>query len=111
VAKADIQVYGRAYTIACAPGQEQRLAQLGRELDGRLRKISSAVGDVGEDRLLLVAALSLLDELHAARGQAGASAGEIEARATAIIETAVDRIEEIVERAEARLRDGPAPEG
>ncbi|MEL6569060.1 MAG: cell division protein ZapA [Pseudomonadota bacterium] len=106
MAKADIQVYGRAYTVACAPGQEQRLSDLGRELDGRLRKIASAVGDVGEDRLLLVAALSLLDELHAARGHAGASAGDVEAKATAIIETAVDRIEAIVERAETRLRNG-----
>ncbi|MEM9740276.1 MAG: cell division protein ZapA [Pseudomonadota bacterium] len=104
MAKADINVYGRAYTVACAPGQEQRLSQLGVELDGRLRKIASAVGDVGEDRLLLVAALSLLDELHAARGSTGASVGEVESRATAIIETAVDRIEAIVERAETRLR-------
>ncbi|MEL6754143.1 MAG: cell division protein ZapA [Pseudomonadota bacterium] len=108
MAKADIQVYGRAYTVACAPGQEQRLGELGRELDDRLRKIAAAVGDVGEDRLLLVASLSLLDELHAARGSSGASAGDIEARASSIIETAVDRIEAIVERAEARLRGQPA---
>ncbi|MEM1106274.1 MAG: cell division protein ZapA [Pseudomonadota bacterium] len=104
MAKADIQVLGRAYTIACAPGQEVRLSQLGRQLDGRMRKIADAVGDVGEDRLFLVAALSLLDELDAAKGTTGATVGEVEARAALIIETAVDQIESIVARAEARLR-------
>ncbi len=107
MAKADIQVYGRAYTVACAPGQEQRLTQLGQDLDARLRKIAVAVGDVGEDRLLLVAALSLLDELDAAKGSTGATVGEVEARAAAILETAVDRVEAIVERAEARLHGDP----
>ncbi len=97
MAKADIQIQGRRFSIACAPGQEKRVAKLGEQLDTRLTAIAAAVGDIGEDRLLLIAAIALLDELDAAR-QAGGSASEDQAAAlmlsmAAKIETLAARLE------------------
>ncbi len=106
MAKAEISLRGRAYSIACAPGQEQRLVTLSRELDGRIGRISDAVGDIGDERLFLVAALSLLDELHAAR-RPGAASAEIEKRAASALIDAAARIEALVQRAETRDREGP----
>lgn len=63
MAKADLKVNNRRYSVACAPGQERRLAMLGADLDKRINEIADAVGDIGETRLFLIAALSLLDEL------------------------------------------------
>jgi hypothetical protein len=71
MAKADIVLRGRNYSIACAPGQEARIVALSQQLDARVKHIASAVGDIGEDRLLLITALALLDELDAARRPAG----------------------------------------
>lgn len=98
MAKADIQVQGKRFSIACAPGQEKRVAKLGEQLDARLTAIAAAVGDIGEERLLLVAALALLDELDAARQTA--SPGPQEARAAALILSMAARIENLAARIE-----------
>ena len=100
MAKANIRVYGRSYTVACSPGQEARLTELGAELYERMTRIASAVGDVGDDRLLLVAALSLLDELHAAQGGSRARLAELEERAADALDQAAGRIEALAERVE-----------
>ncbi|MEL8055651.1 MAG: cell division protein ZapA [Pseudomonadota bacterium] len=100
MAKAEVQIRGRQYSIACAPGREDRLVNLSRQLDERVEIIARAVGDVGDDRLLLVAALSLLDELDAAsRGVAVAAAPELGRAATALSDAA-RRIEALAERIE-----------
>ena len=100
MAKADITIRGRAYSVACAPGQEARLAALSRQLDNRVTQIAGAVGDIGEDRILLIAALALLDELDAARrGQAAATGPEID-RAARALDDAARRIEALAIRIE-----------
>ena len=58
MAKADITLRGRAYSIACAPGQETRIQLLAEQLNARVDQISGAVGDIGEERLLLIASLA-----------------------------------------------------
>lgn len=102
MAKADIVIREKAYALACAPGRESRLVALSKKLDARVRTIEQAVGDVGETRLFLLAALALLDELDAARS-AVPTPTESEARAAAALNDAAARIEAIVARAEARL--------
>ncbi|MEL6244296.1 MAG: cell division protein ZapA [Pseudomonadota bacterium] len=100
MAKADISVQGRAYSVACAPGQETRLQALGAELDSRVRAIAGAVGDIGEARLLLVAALALLDELEIAK-RAGPPPADLEVKTIAAMSDAAERIARIAERVEA----------
>lgn len=100
MAKADVSIRGRQYSIACAPGREQRLVTLSRQLDERVEGIARAVGEVGDDRLLLVAALSLLDELDAAsQGVAVAAAPELD-RAAHALSDAARRIEALAARIE-----------
>ena len=99
MAKADITIRGRDYSVACAPGQEARLVALSRNLDKRVQQIAEAVGDIGEARLLLVAALSLLDELDAAHQGSPADLSQQKA-ASALVDAAA-RIEALAERIEA----------
>lgn len=99
MAKADITIRGREYSVACAPGQEGRLLALSRNLDKRVRRIADAVGDIGEARLLLVAALSLLDELDAA--ERGTPADLSAQKAATALADAAARIEAMAERIEA----------
>ena len=100
MAKADITLRGRNYSIACAPGQEARIVALSQQLDTRVKHIASAVGDIGEDRLLLITALSLLDELDSAR-RAGGSSPEAEQKAADAMSAVSDRIEALAARLES----------
>ncbi len=99
MAKADITIRGREYSVACAPGQEARLTALSKNLDRRVRQIADAVGDIGEARLLLVAALALLDELDAAHKSAPADLSQ--QKAASSLSDAAARIEALAQRIEA----------
>nr|WP_321360450.1 cell division protein ZapA [uncultured Hyphomonas sp.] len=100
MAKADIILRGRNYSIACAPGQEARIVALSQQLDARVKHIASAVGDIGEDRLLLITALALLDELDSARRTDGASPAA-EQKAADAMAAVSDRIEALAARLES----------
>lgn len=99
MAKADISLRGRAYAIACAPGQESRIQKLADQLNARVNQIAGAVGDIGEERLLLIAALALLDELDASRRAVPGNKDAETKVATALSETAA-RIEALAARVE-----------
>jgi cell division protein ZapA len=99
VAKADISIRGRSFSIACAPGQEMRVQRLAEQLDARVRQISDAVGDIGEERLLLITALALLDELDSARRGVSVRP-ETDARAIEILITMAGRVEALAARLE-----------
>ena len=101
MAKADIQIRGRAYSVACAPGQEDRLIALSRQLDGRVEGIAGAIGNIGDERLLLIAALALLDELDAAQRAQAAEAGPDIVRAADALNDTAARIETLAARIEA----------
>src|SRR5271156_3885091 len=70
----NVMVNGRAYTIACDDGEEDHLRDLAATVDAKAREVLSSVGQVGDTRLLLMAALLMADEHHAAVGRLDASA-------------------------------------
>lgn len=64
----DVPLLGRVYQVACAPGQEKRLAQLAAMVEEKMRRAAGAgQGAVGEIRLLLLAGLMLADDVLEAR--------------------------------------------
>ncbi len=62
-----VTVNGRSYAVACDDGQEARIRQLAQYLDAKVGGFAARLGQVGESRLLLLAALVLADELAEAR--------------------------------------------
>ena len=54
---------GRAYTVSCDEGEQDHVRDLGQFLDKRVRELTSSVGQVGDARLLLMAGLTIADEL------------------------------------------------
>jgi len=99
LAKADITLRGRSFSIACAPGQEMRVQRLAEQLDARVGQIADAVGDIGEERLLLITALALLDELDSARRGVPARP-DTEARAVEVLLEMASRVEALAARLE-----------
>jgi cell division protein ZapA len=60
---------GRTYRMSCGEGEEQRLADLTAHVQKHIDILVGDFGQVGDDRLLLMAALKIADELWDARGQ------------------------------------------
>jgi cell division protein ZapA len=69
MATVTVEVNGRPYSVGCADGQEDRVRQLARQFDDHVRQIGRDVGQVGDLRLFLMAALLVSDELADIRGQ------------------------------------------
>ncbi len=65
----NVMVNSRAYTIACDDGEEARLKELAAHVDEKVRELSGTVGQVGDQKLLLMAAVLITDELFDARGR------------------------------------------
>jgi len=57
---------GRSYAVACAPGEEAHIADLGRIIEDKLRTLPGGMGK-NNSRSLLFAALLLADELFELR--------------------------------------------
>ena len=103
MARAEIVLRNKSYSVACASGQEARLEALGVELDRRVESIVGAVGEIGDQRLLLIAALALLDELDAARkDMTDLESPEID-RAANALDLATQRIDALTRRLEEDL--------
>jgi cell division protein ZapA len=114
----NVMVNGRAYTIACDEGEEDHLRDLAATVDAKAREVLSSVGQVGDTRLLLMAALLMADEHSAAvsrldassavagdmenvRGKLESEALEAEGIAAEALELAAKRVEDIAARLSA----------
>lgn len=59
----DITLLGRHYTIACDPGEEQKLERVARYLDRAMQGIHSQNKASGTERVAIMAALNITNEL------------------------------------------------
>ena len=71
-----ITLNGRSYRLRCGPGEEPRLIELADEVRAKLDGLISEFGQAGDDRLLLMSALLIADELHDARARLAALAAQ-----------------------------------
>jgi cell division protein ZapA len=100
----DLSIAGRNFTVACAAGEEDHVASLGRLIDSKLQSMGGAAGQ-SESRALLFAALLLADELHEAKGAGGSSPASAPTQAQLggdpdLLEAIATRLENIAERLE-----------
>ncbi|RCK50375.1 hypothetical protein TH25_12370 [Thalassospira profundimaris] len=63
MAQVSVRINGRSYDVACEDGQEERLGQLAAYVDERVGEIAHMVGQIGEQRLLVMTSLLIADEL------------------------------------------------
>lgn len=70
MATVTVEVHGRPYAVGCADGQEARVRDLAAQFNERVQGVADQVGQVGDVRLFLMAALMLADELGEAKRQA-----------------------------------------
>ena len=63
MAQVNVTVNQQSFRIACEDGQEDRLSDLAKIVDDKVSELVSQVGQVGQNRLLVMAALVIADEL------------------------------------------------
>jgi cell division protein ZapA len=91
----NVMVNSRAYTIACDDGEEEHLKDLAAHVDSKVRELLESVGQVGDQRLLLMAAVLITDEFFEARARL-----ESHAKEAGDLATAHDEISERLAKAE-----------
>ena len=103
----NVMVNNRAYTIACDEGEEEHLKQLASVVDIKAREVLGSVGQVGDARMLLMAALLIADEHNELAGKAdGEKSGaedekkSLHLRAEAAESAAADALESAAKRLE-----------
>ena len=73
MAQVDLLVNGQSYRIACEDGQEDRLIDLAAMVDEKVAELVNQIGQVGSNRLLVMAALVIADELVDLKNETGSS--------------------------------------
>lgn len=58
-----VTIAGRVYRVACDEGEEARLEELARVVDGKIEGMRQRFGEIGDQRLIVMAAITLADEL------------------------------------------------
>lgn len=74
-----VTLNGRTYRLRCGEGEEERLMQLAAHVRTQLEGLTAEFGQAGDERLLLMAALLITDELFDARGRIDVLEKELEA--------------------------------
>jgi cell division protein ZapA len=67
MAQVTVTIGGRVYRLACNEGEEPHLETLAREIDGKIDEIRGSFGEIGDQRLVVMAALTIADQLSEAR--------------------------------------------
>jgi len=73
MAQVTVNIGGRSYRLACNPGEEPHLEALAGALDAKIVEMRAAFGEIGDQRLAIMAALTIADEASEAK-RAAASA-------------------------------------
>jgi cell division protein ZapA len=63
MAQVTVIVNNRNYTLACDDGEEDHLSELAAQIDNRIAELAPDVGQADDARLLLMAGLTLADDL------------------------------------------------
>ena len=116
-----VTIAGRVYRMACADGEEAHLEGLAADLDKRISDLRVAFGEIGDQRLTVMAALAIADEkmdagrriavldsqvqeLLAASDNASKLREDYSSRAAEAVNEAAERVERIVQRLNAQGR-------
>ena len=87
MAQVTLTLNGRSYRVGCGDGEEARLDELGVHVREKMDTVVRDFGQVGEARVLLLAALLITDELYDARAERD-TAASTSAAAAALREVA-----------------------
>ena len=67
MANVNIKFNGKDYLLSCENGQEEHLEELSIHLNEKFNKLKNSLGNIGENKLLLITAVTVMDEYFETR--------------------------------------------
>jgi len=104
-----VNLNGRSYLLECGEGEEQHLLSLAGTIGEQIEKVKGQVGQIGDDRLMLMAGLMVADELSETRSKLEEVSARLDdfrkdrASVNELVQTAEDRIATTILAAAGRL--------
>lgn len=89
MAQITVTINGRPYQMSCDDGEEEHVRELAGFIDGQVQNLVQDIGQVGEARLLLMAAMLISDELAKSYEERDALKAELDVAAGRISKLAV----------------------
>lgn len=108
-----VTIAGRTYRMACEDGEEAHLDELARQVEAKILSLRDGFGDIGEQRIVVMAALTIADEASIAARKLQAAEAELAAlrareaafqeqeaalqeRVAAELDSAAERVERVI---------------
>jgi cell division protein ZapA len=70
-------IAGHTYRMACNDGEEAHLQGLARGLDEKIERLKESFGEIGDQRITIMAAITVADELSEAQNKIASLEAEI----------------------------------
>lgn len=93
----NVTISGKTYRMACDDGEEEHLESLGRQLGETIEMLRTQFGEIGDQRLTVMAAITLADRYSEAERRLG----QLETEMTGLEEAR----EAVTERSYSRERE------
>tara|TARA_B100000282_G_scaffold248353_1_gene192175 strand:+ start:33 stop:467 length:435 start_codon:yes stop_codon:yes gene_type:complete len=78
MANVNIKFNGKDFLLSCEDGQEDHLEELSSNLNEKFESLKSKLGNLGENKLLLITSISLMDEYFETKKKIEEKKSEIE---------------------------------
>lgn len=78
MAQVSVTIDGKTYRMACDPGQEDHLIDLASRFDKYVSHLKSSFGEIGDQRLTVMAGIMVMDELVEAQRRVKGLEAEME---------------------------------
>jgi cell division protein ZapA len=74
----NVEINGRKYRMACEEGQETHLSNLAERFNQSIENLKGAFGEIGDNRLTVMAGIAVLDELEEAEKKIAALKADVD---------------------------------
>ena len=78
MANVNIKFNGKEFLLSCDDGQEEHLEELALYLNKKFVNLKNSLGNIGENKLLLITSISVLDEYYDTKNKIDLQKQEIE---------------------------------
>ncbi len=77
MANVNIKFNGKEFLLSCEDGQEEHLEELATNLNIKFDELKNSLGNIGENKLLLITSIKVMDEYYETRKKIDAKKNEL----------------------------------
>ena len=77
MANVNIKFNGKEFLLSCEDGQEEHLEELSVQLNNKFNSLKNKLGNIGENKLLLITSITIIDEYFETKKNLSSQKNEI----------------------------------